>query len=285
LIVISFFFSHIFQRSSHKQPNMMFSSNTCRFVVCFLSMALSATAETVRGVHRELEETATVDLGTAGDYAILTKTGISTVPTSAITGNIAVSPIAATAITGFVLMLDSGTQFSTSTQVVGKATAASYGGAAATLLTTAVSNMETAYTDAAGRLNPDAARINLGTGLLGGSLPGGPTTPLTPGVYTFGTDVSISGNLHFNGDGVYIIQIAGSLIQAAGYNVILEGGALAKNIFWQVAGHVEVGANAHMEGIILGKTAVTFVTESSLNGRILAQTACVLQKATITQPV
>jgi hypothetical protein len=64
----------------------------------------------------------------------------------------------------------------------------------------------------------------------------------------------------------------------------LTNGALAKNIFWQVAGYVNVGEGAHMEGILLVKTAVTFVTGSSLNGRVLAQTACVLQMATITQP-
>jgi hypothetical protein len=68
------------------------------------------------------------------------------------------------------LILDSGTQFLTSAQLTGVATAVSYGGAAATALTTAVGAMETAYTNAAGCLNPDGARINLGTGLLGGSL-------------------------------------------------------------------------------------------------------------------
>jgi hypothetical protein len=116
---------------------------------------------------------------------------------------------------------------------------------------------------------------------------------LTPGVYTFGTGVSIVGNLHFQGTGVaagqgdsdiFIIQMTGNLVQAANYSVLLSGGALAKNIFWQVAGVVNVGAGAHMEGILLVKTSATFMTLSSLNGRILAQTACVLQVATITEP-
>jgi hypothetical protein len=60
----------------------MFFSNTCRFVVCFLSLSVSATTETVRGVHREPTYTVDVALGTAGYYVILAKTGISTVPTS-----------------------------------------------------------------------------------------------------------------------------------------------------------------------------------------------------------
>ena len=62
----------------------------------------------------------------------------------------------------------------------------------------------------------------------------------------------------------------------------MAGGAQANNIFWQVAGKVNVGTGAHMEGIFLVQTAVTFKAGSSLNGRILAQTACVLEKATIT---
>jgi hypothetical protein len=82
--------------------------------------------------------------------------------------------------------------------------------------------------------------------------------------------------------------VSGNVNFAANYKVILDGNAenkaLAQNIFWQVAGKVDVGAGAHMEGIILAKTGVTFLTESSLNGRILAQTAAVLQVATIKQP-
>lgn len=42
-----------------------------------------------------------VNLGAAGNFAILSKSGISTVPTSAITGNIGVGPAAGTYITGF----------------------------------------------------------------------------------------------------------------------------------------------------------------------------------------
>jgi hypothetical protein len=229
-------------------------------------------------------------LGGADKYVILAKTGISTVPTSAITGNIAVSPIAAGAITGFSLTLDSAGQSSTSDQVVGKATAASYGGAAATALTTAVSAMETAYTDAAGRPNIDAARINLGTGALRGDF-GCATHPLTPGVYTFGTDVTIDAGIFFEGTDtdILIIQIAVDLIQADGVSVTLVAAPdsatvpKAENIFWQVVGKVVVGAGAHMEGILLVQTDVLFKTGSSPNGRILSQTACNLQMATITE--
>jgi hypothetical protein len=135
--------------------------------------------------------------------------GISTVADSAITGDIAVSPIASAAMTGFSLTADSGGTFSTSSQVTGSAFAASYIAPTPTHLTTAVSDMETGYTDAAGRPNEDGARINLGAGLLGGDLPGGPTTPLTPGVYTWTTDVKIKGNIHISGSAsdIFIFQV------------------------------------------------------------------------------
>jgi hypothetical protein len=227
----------------------------------------------------------TVELGTAENYVILSKTGISTVPQSAITGDIAVSPIAAAALTGFSLTVNSGNTFSTSTQLVGKAYAASYTEPIPTQLTAAVGDMEAAYTNAAGRPNADGARINLGAGILGGVF-GGETHPLTPGVYTFNTGITLNGAIFFNGSAtdIFIIQMAGNLLQVANTRVTLTGGALPKNIFWQVAGFVEVQVGAHLEGVILVKTAASFLTGSSLNGRILAQTACVLQSATITEP-
>jgi hypothetical protein len=267
---------------------MMFSFSTCRF---FLLASAACNVMT----SAEL----TVDLGDAGHFAILAKTGISTVPSSNIYGDIGVSPIASTAMTGFDFMLDSSGQFSKSTQLFassggdaslthpGHAYAASYGGQTATDLTAAVSAMEAAYTDAAGRTNPDAARKNVGGGTLGGVNYGGPDAPLTPGVYTFGSNVQLSGNVHFSDDGeagIYIIQISGNLVQAANYDVILGASAKQENIFWQVAGHVEVGVGAHMEGIILAKTKADFLTGSSLNGRVLTQTACNLQQTTITEP-
>jgi hypothetical protein len=237
----------------------------------------------------EIEEIGAVNLGTAGTYAILAKTGISTVPASSINGDIAVSPIAASAITGFDLIMDPSTnQFSSSTQVnsLGKVYASDYKSPTPSTLTTAVSDMETAYTDAAGRSNNDARKVNLGFGDIGG-------LTLVPGVYTFDRDITISTTVTFDGkDGsgkanttsVFILRTSGSVKQAANIQVILTNGAQAKNIFWQVAGTVTVGAGATLEGILLAKTAVAFITGSTLNGRILTQTACTLQSATVAVP-
>ncbi|CAE8729150.1 unnamed protein product [Polarella glacialis] len=219
-----------------------------------------------------------VNLGTAGNYAILSKAGISTEPTSAITGDIGVSPISATAITGFSLTADSTNVFATSIQVVGEVKAADYAAPTPSVLTAAIGDMETAYTDAAGRVAlPE--NTNLNDGDLGGQT-------LGPGLYTFSVPVTMPTDLTLEGSDTdkWIFQMSGNLDLAANTKVTLIGGALASNIVWQVGGYVEVGTGAHMEGILLVKTAAKFLTGSSLNGRILAQTAVTLQSSTVTEP-
>lgn len=220
---------------------------------------------------------AAVDLGTAGNYAILAKTAISTVPTSAITGDIAISPAAASFITGFSLVADSTNVFSTATQITGRAYAANYADPTPINLTTAVSNMEAAYTNAAGRVTPDF--LDLGTGEIGGKT-------LVPGLYKWNSTVTISSNVTLNGGAkdVWIFQISGGITQAAGALVSLTGGALPHNIFWQVADDVALGTSAHMEGIVLCKTAINLDTGASVNGRLLSQTAVNLDGNTVVEP-
>ena len=220
---------------------------------------------------------APVNLGTAGNFVILAKSGISTVPTSAVTGDIGVSPIDQTAITGFSETMDATNTFSTSTQVTGKIYAADYAVPTPANLTTAVSDMETAYTDAAGRTLPDATE--LGAGEIGG-------LTIVPGLYKWGTDVLISTDVTLNGgpNDVWIFQISGGITQASATKVILTGGALPKNIFWQSFGVVALDTTAHMEGVILAQTGITLNTGATINGRLLAQTAVTLDQNTVTQP-
>ncbi|KAJ6595522.1 antifreeze protein [Mycena vulgaris] len=218
---------------------------------------------------------AAVNLRTAGNYAVLAKTGVSTVPPSVITGQVAVSPIAAIALTGFSLTLDSTGQFSTSTQVVGKLFAASYSAPTPVTLTTAIGDMGTAFTDATGRVNPNFN--NLANGAIGGLI-------LAPGLYKWTTGITIGSDVTIAGGATdtWIFQVAGTMTVAAGKKTVLAGGALPKNIVWVVTGAVTAGAGSHLDGVILGKTAVTLSTGTSLNGRILAQTFVALQKATVT---
>ena len=217
-----------------------------------------------------------VNLGTAGNYVILAKTGISTVPTSAITGNLGVSPVAASYITGFSLTADSTNVFSTSSQVTGKIYAADYALPTPSNMTTAVSDMEAAFTDAAGRA---PSVTELGAGNIGGMT-------LTPGVYKWGTSVLIPTDVTLTGSAtdVWIFEIAQDLTLSSATKVILAGGALPKNIFWQVSGAVMVGTTAHLEGIVLTQTAVSMATGASINGRLLAQTAVTLDGNTVVEP-
>jgi hypothetical protein len=172
--------------------------------ILLFSMVISMVIAVVLSASTTAAPEPTVKLGFAADYVILAKAGITNIPgpKAKITGDIAVSPITGAAMTGFAFTRDSSGEFSTANgEISGKAYAADFIAPTPTKLTIAVGAMMTAYTDAAGRSNPNAARINLGGGLLGGALPapGGPNYQLTPGVYTFGTGIHIRGNLHFDG--------------------------------------------------------------------------------------
>lgn len=218
-----------------------------------------------------------VDLGTAGDFAILAKSGISTVPTSAVTGDLGLSPAAASFITGFSLTMDSTNVFSTSPQVTGKVYAADYAPPAPSNMTAAVGDMELAFTDAAGR-EPDVTE--LGAGNIGGMT-------LDPGVYKWGTGLLIPTDVTLNGSAtdVWIFQIAQDLTMSSGAKILLAGGALPKNVFWQVAGMADLGTTAHCEGVLLVQTAITLRTGASVNGRLLAQTAVDIDGSAVVEPV
>jgi hypothetical protein len=217
-----------------------------------------------------------LSLGASGTYAILAKSGVSTVPTSAVTGNIGISPAAATAITGFSLTADATNVFSTSPQVTGKVYASDFTLPTPANLTTAVADMQLAFTDAAGRA---PGVTELGAGNVGGMT-------LAPGVYKWGTGLLIPSDVTLTGGAtaVWIFQVAQDLTIDSGAKILLAGGAMAKNVFWQVAGMVDVGTTAHVEGVVLSQTAITLRTGASVNGRLLAQTAVNIDGSVVVQP-
>ena len=213
---------------------------------------------------------APVRLGSAGTFAILSKTGITDVYASAVKGDVGTSPI-----TGAALLLSCG-------EVTGRVFVVDAAGPPcsindATTLTASVLDMETAYLDAAGRVSPDYTE--LGAGEIGG-------LTLTPGLYKWGTGLLITNDVTLAGgpNDVWIFQVAGTLNEGNAARITLTGGALPKNIFWQVAGAVTIGTTAHFEGVVLGKTMVAVNTGASVNGRLLAQTAVTLQMNAITEP-
>jgi hypothetical protein len=183
---------------------------------------------------------------------------------SAITGNLGLSPAAASFITGFALSADATNVFSTSPQVAGKVYAADYSVPSPSNLTTAIGDMQSAFTDAAGRA-PDLAE--LGAGNIGGMT-------LAPGVYKWSTALLVPTDVTLSGAAtdVWIFQIAQDLTMSSATKVVLSGGAVPANVFWEVAGAVNVGTTAHLEGVVLSKTAISLATGASINGRLLAQT-------------
>lgn len=218
-----------------------------------------------------------VTLGTAGNYAILAKTAVSTTGSTSVVGDIGISPAAASYITGFGLDLAAYSAYATSALVTGKIYAPGYTDPTPANITTAVSDMETAYTDAAGRTNPTATE--LGAGNIGGMT-------LVAGTYKWGTDVTIPTDVTLSGgaNDVWIFQIAGKLDMSSATKVVLSGGAQAKNIFWAVAGQTTLGTTAVMNGIILDQTAIVMNTGATLNGRALAQSAVTMDANTVTAP-
>jgi len=223
----------------------------------------------------------TVDLGTASDYIILAKTAVSTTGTTSIIGNVGVSPVAATYLTGFGLIMDSTNVFSTSSLVTGKLYAADYAVPTPINMGTAISDMETAYTDAAGRTLPDATE--LGAGDISG-------LTITPGLYKWSTDVMMdSTGVTLSGDAnaIWIFQISGNLNVANGAHVTLAGGAQAKNIFWQVGGvtGATLGTTSIVNGNILSAKQIILNTGAIIHGRALSQTQVTLDSNTVSLPV
>jgi hypothetical protein len=215
------------------------------------------------------------DLGDAGEYAVLAQAAISNIPTSVVTGALGLSPAAASYITGFALTR-AGTMW-TSPEVLGGVFAADNDPATPAALTAAIGDMLAAYDDAANR--PEPAFENLGEGAIGG-------LTLAPGLYKWTSTVTISSEVTLSGaaDDVWIFQVSGDLSLDAAQRMSMSGGARAKNVFWQVAGVVAIASTAHAEGIVLGKTAISMGSGSSINGRLLAQTAVTLASTSVTAP-
>jgi hypothetical protein len=256
--------------SHRRQPKLSYLVASGAAVLLLLSACGGSTSSGAGG------GSGPVALGSAANYVILAKSGIDSVPPSVVTGNIGLSPAAATFITGFSMTMDMGNASSTSMQVSGKAFAADYAVPTPSNLTTAVGDMQAAFTDAAGRA---AGTTELGAGDIGGKT-------LAAGVYKWGTGLLIPTDVTLSGSAtdVWIFQIAQNLTVGNAVRVNLAGGARAKNVFWQVSGAVTLGTTSHLEGIVLGKTAITAQTGAVVIGRLLAQTAVNIDGSTVTDP-
>ena len=232
------------------------------------SAALSSVAPTLKSAAVALTG---ANLGIAGEFAILSKTGVTDVYKSSVVGDVGASPI-----TGAAVLVSCA-------EVVGNIYTVDAAGPLpsritnATRLGIAVLDMQAAYTDLAGRVNPDF--LNLGAGNIGGKT-------LTPGLYKWTTALVIPTDFTISGSptDVFIFQVSGTVIMSSAVRITLEGGVQAKNIYWQTAGAVTLGTTSHFEGIILSQTGINMKTGATINGRMLAQTAVTLQMNSVTQP-
>jgi hypothetical protein len=203
---------------------------------------------------------ALVDLDCAAGFAILAgSTVTNTGPTIISGGDLGLSP--GSAVTGFPPGTISGGVIRINDVVANNAK---------TCLTTA-------YNDAAGRTT---APITV-SGNIGGQT-------LAPGLYKSTSTLAISsGDLTLAGpaDAVWIFQIASTLTTTAGRQIILSGGAQAKNIFWQVGTSATLGTTSVFQGNILADQSITLETGAMLNGRALTRIAAVsLDSNKVTKP-
>jgi hypothetical protein len=219
-----------------------------------------------------------VDLGTAGDFAILTKSGISTIGTTLITGHIGVSPATSTAFTGFSQTIDASGEFATSDYVVGRMYASDYQVPTPAYVSTAISDQETAFTTAMG-LTTDVI-VDLGAGNISGMT-------LAPGLYKWGTGLLITNQgvtLAGGANDTWVFQIADDFTIDNDASIILSGGALAKNIFWITSTQALLGTNVVFHGNILAQTLISLTNGTTVNGRLLSQTAVTLDASIVTKP-
>jgi hypothetical protein len=179
----------------------------------------------------------TINMGTAGSYAVLAGSTVTNTGSSVITGNPGVSP--GCAITGIPPGIVHGTMN------VCNAAAAK-----------AQIDLTTAYNQGMGLSH---------TGILTGQDLGGKT--LTQGVYFFATSAQLTGTLTLNNNGnrnaVFVFQIGSTLTTASSSSVVFTNG-LDKNVFWVVGSSATLGTSTKFAGNILALTSITLNNGASI---------------------
>jgi len=261
--------------------NKFFSRNSLitASVLCFAFSLALPTAVFAAGP-------AAVNLGTAGNFRILAQTAVTDGNPSitSVVGNVGVSPAAGSTITGLSCTNIAGNVYDVDGTYTGgfDSNVVCFlpgPGANKTIVDNAVLDMGTAYTNASAPATPAGVGPNLNIG--GGTVSG---ENLVPGTYTWGSNVTITGDITLTGSAsdVWVFQVTGTLTIGNNVKIILAGGALPSNIFWQVTGAVTLSPGSDFSGNILAQTNIAMQAGATLHGRALAQTAVTLIGNTVT---
>jgi len=188
-----------------------------------------------------------VPLHSAGSYAVLASSTVTSTGATAITGDLGLSP--GTSVTGFPPGTITGIKNVTTPGAAG-----------------AEANLTIAYNNA-------SARSNCAVSVAGNI--GGQT--LTPGLYKSTSSLAISsGDLTLSGggnpNGVFIFQVASAFTTTSGRTVILSNGAQAGNVFWQIGSSATIGTTSTVQGTIMAHDSISMLTGSVLDGRAMAET-------------
>ncbi len=235
-----------------------------------LSLALSLVF--TLGIAGSVNAATAVSLGTADSFSVLAGTGITNIPTSIIIGNVGLSPLAGSNITGLTTIQVTGTIYA-----VDSSGPAGLAGNNPALLTLAKADLLTAYNNAAGQSVTATIASELGT------------TTRTAGVYNSADGkFQITGTLTLDGQGnsdsVFIFKTATTLTTAGSSNVVLTNGAQACNVFWQIGSSATLGTDSFLKGNILALTSITLNGGVNVEGRVLARNGAVTLSAnTITK--
>jgi len=218
-----------------------------------------------------------IELGTASNFVILARQGISTTGTTMIHGDVGLSPGVEKALVGFSTVIDSTNRHSKSVFVDGKICTADYAAPTPAGLSQAVLDMEAAYKAAVARDSVDST--DLGSGNVDG-------LTLKAGLYTWGTDLKVANGVTLDGgpDAIWVFKVAKGLNVGNGAVISLTGGAQAKNVFWQVEGKASLGTKSDFKGIVICKGDIELAKGSIFNGRLLSQGSVKLDAATVTAP-
>lgn len=209
-----------------------------------------------------------LDLGIAESFAIIAYTSVASTPTSSVKGKVGLKPG-----TRSLIELENSEVERGSESIY----AGNDSGDKANYLTIAREELIAAYRDAAARPF-DVDKNESYAGIIGGKT-------LPPGIYKWSTGVKIESDVTLEGTSkdVWIFQIEGNVSLAAGVRVKLEGGAKARNVFWQISGKVDMDANSESVGTMISQLVFEMKTAAKLTGRAFVKNGKLIMNQSIIE--